>query len=121
MSGECDSCGNHCLECCCVNDKFKALEKYDLIGRVSTDMNWISVKVGLPALTVHLGPYSFSENVLGWYEDSGEGKIWMFALFKTSEGEPYWHDLLDEAPGAKVLYWMRLPEAPQKENELDKY
>src|SRR5271165_3492227 len=74
MSGECDKCGNHSLECICKADahsKLQAFKGTGLIGCMSHDSNgWISVKKRLPEIKgrylINTTCSHFAHNELAW-------------------------------------------------------
>lgn len=86
MSGECEKCGEHALECDCFYD------------RHITDHIWISVKDRLPETDVMLlfisdGRIRFGEYI--WYDPDYR-----------------WSDIVANLYREDVTYWAHLPKPP---------
>jgi hypothetical protein len=103
VSGECDNCGEHTLECRCRERK-KGSVKWSI-------MKWISVedRHAPPMRTVLL--YINDKVLPGWNEST------------QPEEEPSYCTWEGEVFGAEgVTHWMPLPKPPErKENEWELY
>ena len=85
MSGECDNCSEHTLDCICRENK-------------GTQMEWISIKERYPE-TSDIVLVSDGEEV---------APMRYFGQYKGSDDwSSYFHNVLD------VTHWMPLPEPPQ--------
>ncbi len=96
MRGECDKCGEHCLDCICNADYVcpDAIKSYKMQW-----MQWISVEDRLPDILCmilvsfdNIVDTAYYNNESGWqYMDGGD-----------------WFDLKG------VTHWMPLPDAPKE-------
>ncbi len=86
MSGECEDCGNHTLECDCLCD----------------DHKWISVKDRLPEVDVEILFFCGTRIRFGEY-------VW----YGLNEGDYRWRDAVFGDYLIDITHWMPLPEPPK--------
>lgn len=121
MSGECEQCSEHALECKCKSKtKLERLKNLGLIGGslkhpikdpIEVNKEWISIKDKLPEdgehvigyCKTHLEPQYHVEPLL--FQIYDEKPIWAY-LFAFNEGYGY---------AEYVTHWMPLPEPPKDE------
>jgi hypothetical protein len=83
MSGECDKCGEHALECVCHWER-----------------EWISVKDRVPPI---------GKAVLTYFPEAKYCTCFNAAWY---DGEDFWFDM-DGSPVRGITHWMPLPEPPE--------
>jgi len=98
MSGECDSCGEHCLDCHCDEN----------IGIITDDHGWRSVKDHLP---------DESQSVLSCDQ---YGEIRLDCFFYWHNEEIMWNSQFtrDEI---RITYWKPMCAPPMEYYEVDKH
>lgn len=85
MSGECDSCGNHTLECLCRQSCNK----------------WIDAKIMLP---LHPGRYLI-------FVKGNAPEVYIDGFGEVSEG--FYGFVHDKLFGPEVTHWTPLPDGPK--------
>ncbi len=117
MSGECDKCGEHALECGCKKQKTQAKWRKYIKRLYMKRDKWISVKDRKPQL------YDFVF-VLADNHGTGEPKpISIARLFDNDNGDKWdflgnlkvgaYMDIEYDMESEDITHWMRLPKPPE--------